>query len=78
MPGGPWTRPNLEVPTWEQHKGWRQIFGVFSFFFHLQRVDLAASELEADLDVLQQVLLQAHLEDQGLPDVGCHPPMIQI
>ena len=27
------------------------------------------SELEADLNVLQQVLLQALLEDQGLPDV---------
>ena len=68
VPGGPWTRPNLEVPTWEQHK-----FLEFSTFFHLQRVDLAASKLKADLNVLQQVLLQAHLEDEGLPEVGCHP-----
>ena len=43
---------------------------LLEFFFHLQRIDLAACKLKADLDVLQQVLLQTVLEDQGLPDVG--------
>ena len=46
---------------------------VVKFLSWARRIELnhifGVSELEADLNVLQQVLLQALLEDQGLPDV---------